>query len=275
MAADPLKPLLKGMFGMLLLAGLVLFVHTVRNAIIEQEALAASRRTTAKAEQDLRTQKVQEQRKVWAAAEAREKEQAAARAREHSARQAAYDQRRPIDVGIAFGNLLRRANAGEAEAQNILGNIYLLGMDRVISVEPENFGIRMTLRPAEGLLGAANLKPADPVRYMAIPKLPSDLEAARRYFRLAALQGNEDAMASLAHLHAFRLKQNADLVEGYQWTLLSLRGTGSQVKPSIGGHNEASLQRCAETLAKQLTPAQLKEAQERADAFRPTKPTVR
>ncbi len=90
--------------------------------------------------------------------------------------------------------------------------------------------------------------------------VPQDYGQARHWWEKAAAQGLVDAQVSLGFLYAEGRGVPRDFVQAYKW--YSLAGAN-------GNKNAATLR---DALAKQMTPAQIDEAQKLAREWTPTTP---
>ncbi len=89
--------------------------------------------------------------------------------------------------------------------------------------------------------------------------VPQDYTEARQWWKKAAAQGSASAQSDLALLYANGLGGSQDLVQAYMWYSLAA-GNGYEI--ATGYRND---------LAKQMTPAQIAEAQQLARKWKPLK----
>jgi TPR repeat protein len=89
--------------------------------------------------------------------------------------------------------------------------------------------------------------------------VPQDYTKARQWWEKAAAQGSASAQSDLALLYANGLGGSQDLVQAYMWYSLAA-GNGYEI--ATGYRND---------LAKQMTPAQIAEAQRLAREWKPLK----
>ena len=89
--------------------------------------------------------------------------------------------------------------------------------------------------------------------------MAQDYTEARQWWEKAAAQGSASARSDLALLYANGLGGSQDLVQAYMWYSLAA-GNGYEI--ATGYRND---------LAKQMTPAQIAEAQQLAREWKPLK----
>jgi TPR repeat protein len=273
MAANPLKPLIKGMFVMLAVAAVVLFAYFARLTLIaEQERVSESQKRSKEVNERFRREMEADQRAIKLRREqeaARAKEAAERRAKEDASFAAAEAKKRPVDIGVAFGNARRKAEAGDAEAQNLLGVIYHKGMDQVIHLDPGTHGMRISPLVLSALTGEDLSRGAMPsIRFVSIPVLPANSQEAVRWLERAALQGHREAQATLASLLFYTLQ---DSVAGYKWSLIADANPTASTDGKLDGHTPASRKLLRERLLLKLTQEQVAEAEKKAKAFEPKK----
>jgi uncharacterized protein len=92
--------------------------------------------------------------------------------------------------------------------------------------------------------------------------VPQDYAKARQWWEKAAAQGRASAQNDLGLLYANGLGGPQDLVQSHMWYSLAA-GNGYEI--ATGYRND---------LAKQMTPAQIAEAQKRAREWKPKTPSV-
>ncbi len=273
MAANPLKPLIKGMFVMLAVAAVVLFAYFARLVLIaEQERVAESQKRSKEINERFRREMEENQRATKLRREqeaARAKEAAERRAKEDASFAAAEAKKRPIDVGVAFGNARRSAETGSADAQNLLGVIYRLGMDQVIHLDPGTHGMQFSPHVLSALTGEDLSRGAMPsIRFVSIPVIPANSQEAGRWLERAALQGHREAQATLASLLYYTLH---DPVAAYKWSLIADADPAASTEGKLDGHTPASRKLLRERLLQKLTQEQVAEAEKKAKSFVPKK----
>ncbi|MEI6794241.1 MAG: hypothetical protein WCL05_03260 [Verrucomicrobiota bacterium] len=273
MAANPLKPLIKGMFVMLAVAAVVLFAYYARLALIaEQERIAESQKRSKEINEGFRRKAVAEATAAKLRREqeaARAKETAERRAREDASFAAAEAKKRPVDVGVAFGNARRSAEAGSADAQNLLGAIYRLGMDQIIHLDPGTHGMQFSPHVLSALTGEDLSRGAMPtIRFVSIPVIPANPQEAGRWLERAALQGHREAQATLASLLYYTLQ---DPAAAYKWSLIADADPAASTEGKLTGHSPDSRRLLRERVLQKLTPDQKAEGEKKAQAFVPKK----
>jgi TPR repeat protein len=269
MAPNPLKPLIKGMFVMLAVAAVVLFAYFARLALIaEQERIAESQKRSKEINDGFRRKAVAEATAAKLRREqeaARAKETAERRAKEDASFAAAEAKKRPVDVGVAFGNARRSAEAGEADAQNLLGVIYHKGMDQVIHLDPGTHGMQFSPHVLSALTGEDLSRGSMPsIRFVSIPVIPANSQEAVRWLERAALQGHHEAQATLASLLFYTLQ---DPVTSYKWSLIADANPTASTDGKLDGHTPASRKLLRERSLLKLTQEQVAEAEKKAKAF--------
>ncbi len=271
MEPNPLKPLIKGLFVMLAVAAIVLFVHAGWQSILEEvrrnevaSQAAQARRDKWRREQEAAELKLSQRRKDD------ELRLTLGRARDHETLMAAQAKKRPVDVGAAFGDVRRRAESGDANAQNLLGRIYLRGMDDVLSVDPANSRpIGYYAPAAAALTGEEDFAgSSDVIRFVNMPLTPANPKEAARWFERAAQQGHREAQSNLAQLFYYHLP---DPAAGYRWVLLADGPAILQDEQKLESHTSAWLKQMREKLLTRLTPIQKAEAERQAQDWKPTK----
>lgn len=263
MPPNPLKPLIKGMFAMLFLAAALIFVFVVRSAISEEQNRATANRKRieesqrqVKAEQDrIRTEVARKEQELKLR---REQQAAEARAKE-----------RTVDVGAAFGDLRRKAEGGDPDAQYLLGRIYAVGMQRVFIKPPEGrTGMGYATRLVVALTGEDPISPtARGLRFASIPVIPANPDEATRWYERAALQGHRQAQCSLGQKFLLR----PDPSDGYYWTLLAAEPMFLPSEAKLSDFTPELLRTMQKHGKDRMTPEQVAEAEKRAKAFKPKK----
>lgn len=264
MAPNPLKPLIKGLFVMLIVAGAVLFVQAVRLTVIaEQERVAESQRRS----QEMRERAERQMEENRKAAQLR-REQEAARAKEAAGRRAqesaaaADDANKPaINLTAAFDRKLRQAADGDPNAQFLTGFVYYVGMDRIVATRDSRLTV-LNSQIVTLLIG----EPLATKPLVSIPTFKRNNEVAIRWFERAARQGHQCAQAHLSMAHAGR----GDYAQAYQWMLVA---EGPRLADEIAfGLPPISLRKSMqENFGKRLTPEQVADAEKQAKAFQPKK----
>jgi TPR repeat protein len=271
MAANPLKPLIKGMFVMIAVAAVVLFAYFARLALIaEQERIAEAQKRSKEINDGFRRKAVAEATaaKLRREQEAtRAKDAAERRAKEDASFAAAEAKKRPVDVGVAFGNARRSAEAGDADAQNLIGVIYHKGMDAIIHLDPGTHGMQFSPQVLSALTGEDLSRGSMPsLRFVSIPVIPANSQEAVRWLERAALQGHREAQSTLASLLFYTLQ---DPVSSYKWSLIADADAPTDGK--LTGHTPASRRLLRERLLQKLTQDQKAESEKKAKAFQPKK----
>lgn len=268
MAPNPLKPLITGMFFMLALTAAVLFAHFLRVTMIEQE----ERREAARQSMAIETKRRFQEREKTAQEMAQPSAKVAeARAKERAQLEEIQAKKPAIDVGAAFGKLRRKAEAGDAEAQALMGYIHLRGMDAVLRVDPKTFGVSSSTKHATALIGQDIGPLFFNTRFTAIPRMPQDRATGMMWYDRAARQGHLDAQASLASAYAYGPTPVSKFVDGYQWCLIADQKPWPTDYPSLDGNTTLSRQRCRDMFERKLTDEEKALARKGAEAFRPTK----
>ncbi len=90
--------------------------------------------------------------------------------------------------------------------------------------------------------------------------VPQDNQQARHWWEKAAAQGLVDAQFNLGLIYENGEGVPQDLVQAHKWYNLA----------GVNGHKDAATQR--DVLAKQMTPAQIAEAERLAREWKPTTP---
>lgn len=271
MAPNPLKPIIKGLFVMLVVAAVVLFAYFARLTLIaEQERVAESQKRSKEINEGFRRKMEADQRAAKLRREqeaARAKEAAEQRAKEDASFAVAEAKKRPVDVGVAFGNARRSAEAGDADAQNLLGVIYHKGMDAVIHLDSGTHGMQFSPHVLSALTGEDLSRGSMPsIRFVSIPVIPANSQEAVRWLERAALQGHREAQATLASLLFYTLQ---DPVASYKWSLIA--DSAAPTEGKLDGHTPASRKLLRERLLQKLTQDQVAEAEKKAKAFVPKK----
>lgn len=284
MAPNPLKPLLKGVFAMGLIAVATLavswFIAEVREADARTARQAAQNKQRIeeaqerfRAESEARRKKIQEaDRHTFAEREAAE-----------AKRKAELAGRRQIDVFQRVNAVSVKAANGDPESQYLWGWLCRFGLSGLGDFNPD--GTARQLRPmvaypvfGENLFGKTN-----DVLFVDLPVLERNEKAALEWFERAALQGHAEAQYELAQHRTFA-GPGEDLVEAYKWYLVaktryfdsrdvvhSTRRLGDDGLIRYAALPPESRPYVPPGLLNSLKPAQKAEAEKRAKAFKPKK----
>lgn len=93
--------------------------------------------------------------------------------------------------------------------------------------------------------------------------VPQDYAESLKWFRNGAAQGEEGSQFSLGLMYANGIGVPQDLNEAYMWMQLVIEGTG------VSGLRDIAT-KTRDELAKNLTPAEIREAQKKAREWKPT-----
>ncbi len=273
MAANPFKPLIVGTFIMLAVTTGVIIVDLVLDAKDEQERRHAETQKRY-AEESARRQREFEQREAEArqrrekqaeerrlAAEASAKAEKERREAAEAAAKAEQVKRRPIDVTAAFTKKLHQAQAGDPNAQHLIGYIYYLGMDRI--VETSGNGLAIYRRTVVTMLIGEDPE----IRLLvSAPTFKRNDEVAAKWFERAALQGHRGAQTYLGITNAGRGKYDL----AYLWMLIAdgpaLPDEINLPLPPVAARNSMK-----DNFRKKLTPEQVAEAEKKAKEFKAKK----
>ncbi len=273
MAANPFKPLIVGTFIMLAVTTGVIIVDLVLDAKAEQERRHAENQKRY-AEESARRQREFEQREAEArqrrekqaeerrlAAEASAKAEKERREAAEAAAKAEQAKRRPIDVTAAFTKKLHQAQAGDPNAQHLIGYIYYLGMDRI--VETSGNGLAIYRRTVVTMLIGEDPE----IRLLvSAPTFKRNDEVAAKWFERAALQGHRGAQTYLGITNAGRGKYDL----AYLWMLIAdgpaLPDEINLPLPPVAARNSMK-----DNFRKKLTPEQVAEAEKKAKEFKAKK----
>ncbi len=273
MAANPFKPLIVGTFIMLAVTTGVIIVDLVLDAKAEQERRHAENQKRY-AEESARRQREFEQREAEArqrrekqaeerrlAAEASAKAEKERREAAEAAAKAEQVKRRPIDVTAAFTKKLHQAQAGDPNAQHLIGYIYYLGMDRI--VETSGNGLALYRRTVVTMLVGEDPE----IRLLvSAPTFKRNDEVAAKWFERAALQGHRGAQTYLGITNAGRGKYDL----AYLWMLIAdgpaLPDEINLPLPPVAARNSMK-----DNFRKKLTPEQVAEAEKKAKEFKAKK----
>ncbi len=273
MATNPFKPLIVGTFIMLAVTTGVIFVDLVLDAKAEQERRHAETQKRY-AEESARRQREFEQREAEArqrrekqaeerhlAAEAAAKAEKERREAAEAAAKAEQLKRQPIDLTAAFDRKLHQAQAGDPNAQYLVGFIYYMGMDRIVGMRDNRLTVYnrtvVTMLIGEELA----IKPL-----VSLPTFKRNDEVAAKWFERAARQGHQSAQTYLGMANAGRGKYD----QAYLWMLICegprLPDEAALPVPSVGLRTSMK-----ENFRKRLTPEQAAEAEKTAKDFKAKK----
>lgn len=260
MLANPLKPLILGMFAMVLVMGAVGLITAIHQTAEDQQALAQQARiqnTQVMAEVNSRRAEGEKSLRV------RRQPVPAVAAEQAAQRQVAEAAKRPIDVGAALVRLEILAAKGDPIAQSSLGAIHEIGL------KPSDFNFAP---PAAWILGRAGFtlfgepprELLNTARFINIPTRPSNERLAGEWYLRAALQGDAEAQYEYARHLSFA---RTDPVESAKWYLLAdFRYVDKQGRIIQGKRPEG----ISPWVPVTVTPEQRAEAERRAKAFVPT-----
>lgn len=276
MAPNPLKPLMKGLFVMLALAGAILLVHLARVSLLEQEQRRVETQKRYNEENERRNREAEKlqaearQRREREAEERRAQAAAAAAAPARAATNApanpADAKRRIVDLRAAFDKTVHRAASGDPHAQYLLGYLYLVGMDKIVQVRDAKLFIynRLVVTTLTGE------DPSD-IRLVSVPAFSSDRKVAEKWLERASLQGHRGAQIMLATSLLTDIK--GDDAPAYRWLLTS---EGPPLIPDeVRFFNPPPASRASmkENVRRRLSPEQVAEAEKMAKEFQPKKET--
>ncbi len=151
-----------------------------------------------------------------------------------------------------IADIRSRANAGQADAQNELGLRYNEGRGL-----PQNFALAKDWFQKAADQGHAGAQVNLGTLYFLGQGAPESDQMALSWFRRAAEQRNALAFAKLGLMYAQGRGVSQDFIEAHMWYNLS------------ASHGEKRAMESREALAKQMTPAQLAEAQRKARDWAP------
>ena len=157
------------------------------------------------------------------------------------------------DYGVALREIKPLAEQGHADAQVALGLMYFL---RYGVPKDDAKAVKWYRRAAER--GNARGQNFLGLSYHLGGGVPRDLAEAARWYRLAAEQGLSGAQSSLGRMYAKGLGLPQDYAQAHLWLDLA----------AMRGHDDARKRR--ERIAKEMTPAQIAEAQRLAGEWAPT-----
>lgn len=151
-------------------------------------------------------------------------------------------------------SLRAQAGQGDAEAQALLGGLYLEGHD-----VPQDYAeARKWLERAAGQ-GDADAQALLGIMYFLGQGVAVDYAEAAKWLRRGAGQGHAGAQTLLARLYTLGMGVPQDFVEAHKWlNLAAARG-------------DVDLGQSRDDLAKNMTPEQVAEAQRLAREWQPKK----
>ena len=200
---------------------------------------------------------------------AAEKQEAAVRAAQENQRR--YDEekerarlaRRKIDVGALYDTLRKNAEAGDPDAQFLMGVILTKGMEDLVSGDA---GAMMFSVHFPALIGEP-MPDLQTVNIVNIPAVPADPPASVRWYERAARQGHAEAQVRLADDLADKGRHQ----EGLTWILIADRNRATGTKPTMLDYHTYTAWRnnLREMFERKLSDKDEAEARRRADAFRP------
>ncbi len=160
----------------------------------------------------------------------------------------------PRDFGIAVKWYRAAAEQGDAVGAYGLGIRYMngQGVERDYSQAEKWFRVAADFGHCDA---AYNLALIYEARYPGQVGPADDVQAAK-YFQIAAAQGIGDAQCALSGLYMLGKGVARDNVGAYQWALLATQ------------HGTEQCGRTLQTLASQMTPEQIEQAQARAAAWK-------
>lgn len=153
--------------------------------------------------------------------------------------------------------LRKSAEEGSVFAQNGLGLLYKVGAG-----VPQNYVQAKKWFEAAAKQGHAEAQVNLGTLYLDGDMHPQSAQMALFWFSQAAEQGDVPAFAKLGLMYAQAQGVPQDFIQSHMWFLLAAVN---------GDENSAE---SLETLASQMTPAQITEAQERARKWKPTSKSV-
>ena len=162
----------------------------------------------------------------------------------------------------ALADLRASAEAGDAEAQRILGGMYVTG----VGVPPDDAeAVAWYRRAAEQ--GDARAQCNLGAMYAEGLGVPPDAAEAVAWYRRAAEQGHVRAQHNLAGMYAEGLGVPPDAVEAVMWlTIAAARSTGAEREQNVTARA---------AVAGRMTPTDVREAKRRAQAWHAAHPGLR
>jgi TPR repeat protein len=157
------------------------------------------------------------------------------------------------DYATALREWRSFAEQGDASAQFYLGVLYGRGV-------PQDYAIARQWYKKAAAQGHAEAQFNLGVLYDSGQGVPQDYAIARQWYEKAAAQGGAKAQFYLGLLYAYGEGGPQDLVQAHMWYSLA---AGNGYETATGYRND---------LAKQMTPAQIAEAQKLAREWKPKTP---
>ena len=162
----------------------------------------------------------------------------------------------------ALADLRASAEAGDAEAQFILGGMYVTGVG-----VPQDAAAAVAWYRRAAEQGNATAKNNLGAMYAEGLGVPPDAAAAVAWYRRAATQGDTRAQYNLGGMYAEGLGVPTDAVEAHMWlTIAAARSPGAE--------REHIVTACA-AIAARMTPTDVREATRRAQAWHAAHPGMR
>ncbi len=158
------------------------------------------------------------------------------------------------DYATALREWRPLAEQGDADAQNNLGAMYDDGHG-----VPQDYGQARQWYKKSAAQGYAIAQFNLGSLYRTGQGVPQDYGQARHWWEMAAAQGYVSAQHNLGILYDKGFGVPQDLVQAHKWYNLA----------GVNGHKDAATKR--DTLAKQMTPAQIDEADKLAREWKPIK----
>ena len=153
--------------------------------------------------------------------------------------------------------LRKLAEEGNATAQNGLGLLYREGAG-----VPQNYGQAKKWFEEAAKQGHAEAQVNLGTLYLHGDAPPQSAEMALFWFSRAAEQGDAPAFAKLGLMYAQADGVPQDVIQAHMWYNLS------------AAYGDQSAAEARDALAKEMTPAQITEAQKRAREWKPTNKSV-
>jgi len=160
------------------------------------------------------------------------------------------------EISDAIAELMKRAEQGDASAQDNLGSIYYNG--RGVSQDYKE-ALRWYLASADQ--GNATAQFNMGVIYYNGQGVPQDYKEALRWYRAAAEQGDASAQYGLGSMHYNGQGVPQDYLQAHMWYNLAASGL-------TGDDREAAVKN-RDLLAKTMTSEQIAEAQRLAREWKP------
>ncbi len=233
MQGPDMRPLTVGLTGMLLFC---VFGLAVRGCVTMRETAAERQEAALRAAQENQRRYDEEQERARLA-------------------------RRKIDVGALYDTLRKNAEAGDPDAQFLMGVIMTKGMKGVVSGET---GAMVFTVYFPALIGEP-MPQLHEVNVTNVPVVPADPPAGRRWYERAARQGQTEAQVWLA----YDLSQKGPQLEGLTWILIADRIRSAGGRAPTWDYTDAMRDNLRESFQRYLSDKDESEARRRADAFRP------